>query len=300
MRRTIRPSLGVFRQHARVGASKYPRSTALTRPIGAIRENTFSTDDLKDRMRDWWQWASWRNLRPHLLPDPYDQLISHVPDDHWVCCFAREDIQTRGYSARPDFNNCSKWRTASDEEFGGKSWGRVDWVAHEDDDWKDQIEKDPALKEEQMKEDAFAEEQSNLHGGKLSRLNLSPEDEARTKGFMRFEGEISHYIEPPVTITGFVGCKSPTMGQHFPRTYDESSHLSMRVRGDGRKYSVTIQTQSFIPESLYRQTFDTKAGVWQTISIPWKSLIFIYRGFVREVQPQLDIVRFRDIGFGLA
>jgi len=87
-----------------------------------------------------------------------------------------------------------------------------------------------------------------------------------------------------------------------PKRRDLSGYdgLAVRIRGDGRTYWLTAETNVRIPAGSYRVPVPTKAGQWQTVRAPFSS--FRATSFGRElaVFGSLDRAKVESIGFLIA
>jgi monofunctional biosynthetic peptidoglycan transglycosylase len=85
-----------------------------------------------------------------------------------------------------------------------------------------------------------------------------------------------------------------------PTKFDLSKFdgVGFRVRGDGRTYYFNIQVPSLLPAFSYRAKFETQAGKWQEIRIPFKD--FRATSFGRELRGVLDPSKVQSVGFLLA
>ena len=76
--------------------------------------------------------------------------------------------------------------------------------------------------------------------------------------------------------------------------------LEVRVRGDGRAYQLRLRMDDRFDGIAYRAGFETRAGVWTTIRMPFAAFEPVFRGrIVRDAAP-LDPGRLRSLGFLLA
>lgn len=75
-----------------------------------------------------------------------------------------------------------------------------------------------------------------------------------------------------------------------------SEELRLRVRGDGKRYTLSVQTDYRIPAGAYYLNFETEAGQWQEIHAPWSS--FRARSFGRPIPtaPPLNSGNVRGMG----
>jgi monofunctional biosynthetic peptidoglycan transglycosylase len=81
---------------------------------------------------------------------------------------------------------------------------------------------------------------------------------------------------------------------------DSAKGLVVRVRGDGRRYYLTVRTNYYIMAGSYRASFQTKANTWQEFSFPFDS--FRATSFGRQLRnaPPINPATVRSVGFMLA
>jgi NADH dehydrogenase [ubiquinone] 1 alpha subcomplex assembly factor 1 len=74
----------------------------------------------------------------------------------------------------------------------------------------------------------------------------------------------------------------------------------LRVRGDGRTYSLSVRTDLVVPAGAYYADLDTEPGVWRTFFVPFDA--FVARSFGQELSsaPPLNRAVVRSVGFILA
>jgi uncharacterized surface protein with fasciclin (FAS1) repeats len=77
-------------------------------------------------------------------------------------------------------------------------------------------------------------------------------------------------------------------------------HLVVRVRGDGRTYWLTVDTNARIPAGSYRVMIETRAGQWQTVRAPFSKFQATSFGRVLPVSVPLDRSKVESVGFLLA
>ena len=123
----------------------------------------------------------------------------------------------------------------------------------------------------------------------------------------RFHGLISTELprnNPQVQRTGFVGWRN----KDRPRTIfgrslwdlDPFALLVLRVKSDGRKYFVNLQTESIVPTDIHQHRLHTrKVGEWETVFIDFKSFVRTNHGEVVEPQSEMMRQKTRSIGFSL-
>ena len=106
-------------------------------------------------------------------------------------------------------------------------------------------------------------------------------------GFAVFQGELSLENNGGfASVRGLV--PSGAMEQH--------SGLALRVRGDGRIYQVRLRTNRRFDGVAYMSEFQTRAGAWQTIEIPFSEFEATYRGMKPRGAPGLVPGEIRQLG----
>lgn len=123
---------------------------------------------------------------------------------------------------------------------------------------------------------------------------------------VRFHGTISTELpanDPQVFRTGFAGWRNKDLkGTIFGKTiWDLSPYtdLAFRVKTDGRKYIVNIQTESIIPTDIHQHRLHTqKLGEWETVFIPLHAFVRTNQGEV--VEPQNEIMTHKITSVGLS
>jgi monofunctional biosynthetic peptidoglycan transglycosylase len=107
-------------------------------------------------------------------------------------------------------------------------------------------------------------------------------------GTLEFSGEVS--LE---NNGGFASVRAGT-GSLDLSAYDE---LVVRVRGDGQRYALSVQTDHWIMAGAYYFDLQTRAGQWQEIRAPMRA--FEARSFGRPFRgaPPLNARDIRALGF---
>lgn len=81
---------------------------------------------------------------------------------------------------------------------------------------------------------------------------------------------------------------------------DSYIFLALRVKSDGRKYFVNVQTESIVYSDIHQHRLYTKRpGEWETVLIKWSD--FVRTNYGRAVEPQTEMLtqKVRTIGIGL-
>lgn len=76
--------------------------------------------------------------------------------------------------------------------------------------------------------------------------------------------------------------------------------IAVRLRGDGQTYRLRLRTDDRFDGVAYNATFQTQAGVWETIRIPFFSFLPTFRGRVLSDIEPLDPRRIRRVGVMIA
>lgn len=72
--------------------------------------------------------------------------------------------------------------------------------------------------------------------------------------------------------------------------------VALRLRGDGNTYRFRIRTEATGSEIAYTALFETTAGEWQEVYIPFVEMVPLYRGFVVPAAGALDPASIRSFG----
>lgn len=112
--------------------------------------------------------------------------------------------------------------------------------------------------------------------------------EITPEGTLRFSGTVS--LE---NNGGFSSIRS------LPVQRDLSAYdgILLRVRGDGKRYALTIRTDVQIRAGSYRIKFDTTAGEWLELFVPFSELRPTSYGVELPDAPPLDPAKIRSFGF---
>jgi NADH dehydrogenase [ubiquinone] 1 alpha subcomplex assembly factor 1 len=124
---------------------------------------------------------------------------------------------------------------------------------------------------------------------------------------MLFKGNISTELpprHPEVQRSGFAAWRTKDRGfSLFGKLLwdiDSYTYLAMRIRSDGRKYFVNIQTESIVPTDIHQHLLPALTpGKWETVVIPFHAFVRTNHGFVVEPQKEMLRQKVRSIGVGL-
>ena len=104
---------------------------------------------------------------------------------------------------------------------------------------------------------------------------------------LRFSGDVSFENNG-----GFASIRSNT--EH----YDLSAYsgLTLRLRGDGKSYKLSLRTDHFFDGVSYQATFNTEKGSWQEITLPFADLTPTHHGIKLSTVPPMDAAKVTSFG----
>lgn len=122
-----------------------------------------------------------------------------------------------------------------------------------------------------------------------------------------FKGNIDTTLppnKPEVQRSGFAAWRTRDRGMSlFGKLLydiDPYSFLALRIKSDGRKYFVNIQTESIVPTDLHQHLLPCfQPGQWETVIIPFHAFVRTNHGMVVEPQSEMLRQKVRSIGIGL-
>lgn len=104
-----------------------------------------------------------------------------------------------------------------------------------------------------------------LFTGYVSTANSGGFASVRTRNF-----------DPPLNLSGVAG-------------------LTLEVKGDGNRYKVLVRDEDSWDSVAYAFSFDTTAGVWKTIRVPFAELVPVFRAKTVKNGPSLNPGRIRSL-----
>lgn len=124
---------------------------------------------------------------------------------------------------------------------------------------------------------------------------------------VRFHGSISTELprnRPQVQRTGFAGWRNKdrraTIFGKSLWDLDPYSYLALRVKSDGRRYNVNLQTESIVYEDLHQHRLHTRSpGEWETVFIDLCAFVRTNHGEVVEPQAEMMRQKVRTVGISL-
>ena len=122
----------------------------------------------------------------------------------------------------------------------------------------------------------------------------------------RFHGSISTELppnDPDVQSCGFAGWRNKDRPWTvFGKSLWDLSpypYLALRVKSDGRKYFVNIQTETVVPTDIHQHRLHTKRpGEWETVFLQFRS--FVRTNFGHVVEPQNEMLKNKTLSVGFS
>ncbi|AFH47758.1 Putative nucleoside-diphosphate sugar epimerase [Ignavibacterium album JCM 16511] len=92
---------------------------------------------------------------------------------------------------------------------------------------------------------------------------------------------------------GFASIRSPV------KNYDLSNFngISIRLKADGKNYSISMKETSYFTGYFYTAIFETKADEWITIKIPFNQFKLYYFGKRINSDTEIPLDRIKEISF---
>ena len=123
----------------------------------------------------------------------------------------------------------------------------------------------------------------------------------------RFYGTISTDLprnRPEVQRTGYAAWRNrdrpATLFGRSLWDMDPYTYLALRVKSDGRKYFVNVQSETIVYTDIHQHRLYTKKpGEWETVLIKWSEFVRTNYGQVVEPQTELMTQKIRTVGIGL-
>lgn len=136
--------------------------------------------------------------------------------------------------------------------------------------------------------------------------SAKPSPAENPKGHVRFHGNISIDLpadRPNVQRTGYAAFRTkergPTIFGRSLWNIDPYNYLALRIKSDGRKYFVNLQTDSIVPTDIHQhRLYARRPGEWETVLIKWNDFVRTNHGAVVEPQDELLRQKVRTVGIG--
>ncbi|NTU59137.1 MAG: CIA30 family protein [Chlorobiaceae bacterium] len=86
----------------------------------------------------------------------------------------------------------------------------------------------------------------------------------------------------------------------YAHDYQDCDRFLIRVMGDGRKYSFRVRNDERFDGVVYASDFETVAGEWVVVEVPFAGFKPLFRGKVVSGAPPMDHGNVVQIGFLVA
>ena len=147
---------------------------------------------------------------------------------------------------------------------------------------------------------------ADIGGSSVATLDHVPRTSSQP-AHARFRGSISTDLprnRPQVQRTGYAGWRNkdrpPTLFGKSLWDIAPYAYLALRVKSDGRKYFVNIQTESIVYTDLHQHRLHArKPGEWETVIIKISSFVRTNHGEVVEPQTEMMRQKVRTVGVSL-
>ncbi|PNS19685.1 Complex I intermediate-associated protein 30, mitochondrial [Sphaceloma murrayae] len=124
---------------------------------------------------------------------------------------------------------------------------------------------------------------------------------------VRFRGSISTELPPnrsDIQRSGYAAFRTKDFGRTlFGQWYwdvDPYDYLAMKVKSDGRRYHINIQTDSLVPTDIHQhRLYSATPGEWETVVVRFGD--FVRTNYGMPVEPQSEIMKnkLKSVGIGL-
>jgi len=121
----------------------------------------------------------------------------------------------------------------------------------------------------------------------------------------RSRSQLEQILPGGITFSGTICCDG---GEGYAsirsstNLFDLSQYsgITLRVKGDGRRYKLSLRCATDFEGISYRVGFQTGKGVEQTIHLRWNVFVPTYHGRVLAAPADLDPSQIRSVGFVVA
>ncbi|KAF2674966.1 CIA30-domain-containing protein, partial [Microthyrium microscopicum] len=147
---------------------------------------------------------------------------------------------------------------------------------------------------------------SDMGGYSSSNIEFVQPDDSEP-GHLRFFGSVSTELpaeRPNLKGAGYVGFRTKDPKRNaFGKGFwdiDQYTFLAIRLKSDGRKYLVNLQSDGIEPTDLHQhRIYAKRPGEWETLLIDWSEFVRTNHGLIAEPQSELLRQKVTSIGFSL-
>lgn len=90
---------------------------------------------------------------------------------------------------------------------------------------------------------------------------------------------------------GFASLRSPVKDYNF----EKFSGIEIKVKGDGKRYSISMKETTYFSGYFYTSTFETKKDEWITIKIPFDQFKLYYFGRENKSNKKIPLNNIKEI-----
>ena len=90
---------------------------------------------------------------------------------------------------------------------------------------------------------------------------------------------------------GFASLRSPVKDYKF----EEFSGIEIKIKGDGKRYSVSMKETTYFSGYFYTSTFETKKDEWVTIKLPFNQFRPYYFGKETSSNKNIPLNKIKEI-----
>ena len=92
---------------------------------------------------------------------------------------------------------------------------------------------------------------------------------------------------------GFASLRSPVKVYNF----SEFTGLELKLKTDGKRYSISMKETSYFTGYFYTTSFETKADEWMTIKLPFDQFKLYYFGKRLSSNSNIPLDKIKEISF---
>jgi hypothetical protein len=90
---------------------------------------------------------------------------------------------------------------------------------------------------------------------------------------------------------GFASLRSPVKDYNF----EKFSGIEIKIKGDGKRYSISMKETTYFSGYFYTSTFETKKDEWVTIRIPFEQFKLYYFGKETKSGKKIPLNNIKEI-----
>ena len=86
--------------------------------------------------------------------------------------------------------------------------------------------------------------------------------------------------------------------QSQPSDYNFTGYegIAIRVKGDGKRYKLSLKNNTFLDSARYEAAFKTEKGAWTIVRIPFSTLVPTFRGTLLNNEAPPDLSKVKSFG----